>query len=223
MAEAKIANSSISAVQDRFVSYTNQHLKSRPLNNGQSGQSESSSSIETNQAALEELMFAMGRANKMAQNESNASNNPTQGGGEPPMDKTVSEIDKRLVAVETALPGLSTKQDIADLKNDTNKAVGDVLIAINGLTSKLDSFDTKLDITKIQQSVEKSHTDIYKWVATIIISVAGIGFAAYSGLKASGTGQPSQSAPPMIIQVPTVPAAPTAAPVTPQAGASKGP
>jgi len=142
------------------------------------------------------------------------------GDGSPPMDKTVNEIDKRLIAVEAVLPGLVTKSDMAELRSDMHRSLGDtksdmaelrsdmhrsfgdIMVAISELKSKTEATDSKIDIASIRQTVEKSHTDIYKWIATIFISVAGIGFAAYSGLKSVGAGQQVAAQPPTIIQIP---------------------
>lgn len=95
------------------------------------------------------------------------------GGGEPPYNGGMDRIDR----LEGSVARLEA--DVSSLKD----GLSEIKIALVKL-------DAKLDIGAIREGVEKAHTDIYKWVATIAISVAGLGFAIYSGLKATAPASP---------------------------------
>lgn len=103
------------------------------------------------------------------------------------LEKRVDNIDNRLGRIEG---------DVSTLKGD-----------VAAVRSSIASLDAKLDIGSIRASVEKSHTDIYKWIVTIIAVIGAI----YFGLQRVApvqTPEPGSSAQaPVIINIP---------PVTPQ-------
>lgn len=103
------------------------------------------------------------------------------------LEKRVDQIDVRLGRIEG---------DVSAIKS-----------SIGGLDTKFASLDAKLDINSIRASVEKSHTDIYKWIVSIIAVIGAI----YFGLQRVAP-PPSQQAP-IIIQVPQH--APAAQPMAP--------
>ncbi|NGR09363.1 hypothetical protein G5B41_17625 [bacterium SGD-2] len=110
---------------------------------------------------------------------------PDGGGGDNGgMDGRLARLEKRVDSIDGRLDRI--EGDVASLRKD----VSDVKVAIASL-------DAKLDIGSIRASVEKSHTDIYKWVATLALSLIGVGAAVYFGIqRISPTVQPAQ--PPVI-------------------------
>lgn len=103
------------------------------------------------------------------------------------LESDMGDVKDRLIRIETRLDQTASKTDVAELK------------------ASLAEMNAKMDISSIRQTVEKSHTDIYKWVATIAISVAGLGFAVYSGIKSTGQSVQNQASPPIIINLPANP------------------
>ena len=47
---------------------------------------------------------------------------------------------------------------------------------MSSIKTTLASLDAKIDIADIRSSVERAHTDIYKWIVTIIAVVGAIYF-----------------------------------------------
>ncbi|WP_175192757.1 hypothetical protein [Achromobacter deleyi] len=72
------------------------------------------------------------------------------------LEKRVDVIDGRLGRIE---------KDVDTLKGD--------VIAVK---TTLASIDAKLDIGSIRASVERAHTDIYKWIVSIIAVIGAIYF-----------------------------------------------
>lgn len=81
---------------------------------------------------------------------------------------------------------------------------------VSAMKTSLASMDAKLDIAGIRASVEKAHTEIYKWIATIVISVIGLSAAVYFGIQRANA--PYQAPPQAYYQV-----APQQAPAAPPA------
>lgn len=114
------------------------------------------------------------------------------------LEKRVDDIDMRLGRIEGDVS--SIKDGLRDLK------VG------------VAELNAKLNIGQIQSNVEKAHTDIYKWIVSIIAVVGAI----YFGIQKSAPTAPSPtfypyaspSAPPPLLQTPS-PAAGVAAPAAP--------
>ena len=79
------------------------------------------------------------------------------------LEKRVDVIDGRLGRIE---------KDVGTLKGDVNILKGDVI----AVKTTLASIDAKLDIGSIRASVEKAHTDIYKWIVSIIAVIGAIYF-----------------------------------------------
>lgn len=115
------------------------------------------------------------------------------GGDDDGMDR-IGNLERAVARMEGDVGTL--RSDFASVKTD----VSEIRISLADLNSKL-------NIGEIRANVEKAHTDIYKWVATIAISVAGLGFAVYAGLKS--TAATNQQAQPTIQYL--VPLAPTSA------------
>lgn len=105
------------------------------------------------------------------------------------LEKRVDVIDGRLGRIE---------KDVDTLKGD--------VIAVK---TTLASIDAKLDIGSIRASVERAHTDIYKWIVSIIAVIGAI----YFGLQR----MPPAAAPWVYSYPPSQPQAMPAplAPVTP--------
>lgn len=122
---------------------------------------------------------------------------PTSGGDNGGMDrldhleKRVDDIDGRLGRIERDVDTL--KGDVSTLKSD-----------VNTIKTTLASIDAKLDIGGIRASVEKAHTDIYKWIVSIIAVVGAI----YFGIQRLAPVVPPQGYPQAV--APQV--APTSAP-----------
>lgn len=115
------------------------------------------------------------------------------------MDR-IGNLEKSVERLESDVHGV--KEDIAGMRGEV-AAVKDLLTEMRISLADLNS---KLNIGEIRANVEKSHTDIYKWVATIAISVAGLGFAVYAGLKTQASSPaPHASAPPIVITIPPTP------------------
>jgi archaellum component FlaC len=69
------------------------------------------------------------------------------------------------------------KQDVLILKQDVSILKSDVSIIKNDMSflkTAIVSIDAKLDIAGIRATVEKAHTDIYKWAATLAISLIAV-------------------------------------------------
>lgn len=126
----------------------------------------------------------------------------SQGGGgdNGGMDSRLAHLEKRVDSIDGRLGRI--EGDVAALKGD----VSDVKIAIASL-------DAKLDIGSIRASVERSHTDIYKWAVSIIAVIGAIYFGLQRVGPAGTAGQPAQ---PTVIYVQPAPvsseATPTPAP-----------
>lgn len=92
------------------------------------------------------------------------------------LEKRVDRIDDRLGRIEG---------DVSAMKS-----------TLTDVQSSVASLDAKLDIGGIRASVEKAHTDIYKWAVSILALVG----AVYFGLQRVATPPAQQT--PIIIQVP---------------------
>jgi hypothetical protein len=110
------------------------------------------------------------------------------------------ELNNRVTHIEASM---ATKDDVSAVKD-----------AVAAVSANIAEMNAKMDISSIRQAVEKSHTDIYKWAATLAISAATLSFAVYAGLKQSVPQQvPAQSAQqPIIINVPAQQMTPVPAP-----------
>lgn len=124
------------------------------------------------------------------------------GGDNGGMDGRLAHLEKRVDSIDGRLGRI--EGDVASLKN----GLSDVKVAIASL-------DAKLDIGGIRASVEKSHTDIYKWIVSIIAVVGAIYFGLQRvGPSVQSSGQPPQ---PTVIyeqpaQAPTVGTPPVTTP-----------
>ncbi|MGP8437153.1 hypothetical protein ACT2FY_13085 [Paraburkholderia fungorum] len=123
----------------------------------------------------------------------------SSGGDDGGMDR-IDNLERAVGRLEGDIGSL--KADFGGMRND----MSEIRISLADLNSKL-------NIGEIRANVEKAHTDIYKWVATIAISVAGLGFAVYAGLKASNT--PPAATSPNIQYVVPLPPPQAAPPVSP--------
>lgn len=113
------------------------------------------------------------------------------------LEKRVDEIDGRLGRIEKDVDTL--KGDVSTLKSD-----------VSSIKTTLASIDAKLDIGSIRASVEKAHTDIYKWIVSIIAVVGAI----YFGIQRLAPAMPQQGYPPAV--TPTAPQpAPAPSPAQP--------
>ncbi|MFY2599432.1 hypothetical protein ACOTHJ_21335 [Achromobacter xylosoxidans] len=113
------------------------------------------------------------------------------------LEKRVDEIDGRLGRIEKDVDTL--KGDVSTLKSD-----------VSSIKTTLASIDAKLDIGSIRASVEKAHTDIYKWIVSIIAVVGAI----YFGIQRLAPTVPQQGYPPAIAPQAPQPA-PAPAPTQP--------
>jgi hypothetical protein len=101
------------------------------------------------------------------------------------LEKRVDTIDARLGRIEG---------DVGTIKD----GLTDLKIGIAELNAKF-------NIGEIRANVEKSHTDIYKWIATLALSLIGVVAAVYFGIQRLG--------PPVAqIQSPTVATQPAPSP-----------
>ncbi|WP_157634166.1 hypothetical protein [Burkholderia ubonensis] len=121
------------------------------------------------------------------------------GGNDGGMDR-IDNLERAVTRLEGDIGAI--KVDFGAMRND----MSEIRIALADLNSKL-------NIGEIRANVEKAHTDIYKWVATIAISVAGLGFAIYAGLKS--TAQPPQQQPTVQYVLPSPQSAPSSATIPP--------
>jgi hypothetical protein len=113
------------------------------------------------------------------------------------LEKRVDDIDGRLGRIEKDVDTL--KGDVSTLKSD-----------VHSIKTTLASIDAKLDIGSIRASVEKAHTDIYKWIVSIIAVVGAI----YFGIQRLAPVVPPQGYPQAV--APQVAPAPTQAPAPAQ-------
>ncbi|MBB1628909.1 hypothetical protein A9974_27085 [Achromobacter sp. UMC71] len=100
------------------------------------------------------------------------------------LEKRVDAIDGRLGRIERDVDTL--KGDVNTLKGDVNTLKGDVNTLkadvntlkgdVSAVKTTLASIDSKLDIGSIRASVERAHTDIYKWIVSIIAVIGAIYF-----------------------------------------------
>ncbi len=116
------------------------------------------------------------------------------------LEKRVDVIDGRLGRIEKDVDTL--KSDVNILKGDVNTLKGDVI----AVKTTLASIDAKLDIGSIRASVEKAHTDIYKWIVSIIAVIGAI----YFGLQ-----RMPPAASPLVYAYPPAQAQAVPAPVAP--------
>ncbi|ALD90033.1 hypothetical protein CR3_0784 [Cupriavidus gilardii CR3] len=118
------------------------------------------------------------------------------------LEQSVTRLEGDVSMLKTDVSTLkadvsSLKTDVSSLKTDVSSLKTDVAhltTSVADIQTTLTRLDAKLDLGEIRASVERAHTDIYKWVATLAISVAALGFAAYAGLKAGAnvqSGRPS--------------------------------
>lgn len=114
------------------------------------------------------------------------------------LEQSVARLEGDVSMLKTDVSTLKT--DVSSLKTDVSSLKTDVAhltTSVADIQTTLTRLDAKLDLGDIRASVERAHTDIYKWVATLAISVAALGFAAYAGLKAGAnvqSGRPSAAA-----------------------------
>ncbi|GEM_PF-2121844 len=111
------------------------------------------------------------------------------------LEKRVDDIDSRLGRIEG---------DVATLKND----VGSIKDGLSDLKIGIAELNAKFNIGEIRANVEKSHTDIYKWIATLALSAIGVAVAIIVGLQRLAPAAVQQGYP----QAVTPQVAPTPAP-----------
>jgi hypothetical protein len=123
---------------------------------------------------------------------------PTGGDGSGPTMDGMLELNNRVTHIEAAM---ATKDDIASIKD-----------SLSAVSVAISSMDAKMDISSIRASVEKSHTDIYKWVATLTIGAVTIWLSIYSGIRQLQPSTPVSTPPsisaPATVTVPTQPIQP---------------
>ena len=61
--------------------------------------------------------------------------------------------------------------------------LSDIKVILVRLGTKLDVMNTKFDIIEVRAFVERTHTDIYKWVATTGIGGLSFNAAIYFGIQ----------------------------------------
>ncbi|MFT0533968.1 hypothetical protein ACMHYJ_14235 [Castellaniella hirudinis] len=147
---------------------------------------------------------------------------PGGGGGDNgDMDERLDRLEKRVGSIDGRLDRLEHR--VGHIDGRLGRIEGDVASLKDGLSDvkvAVASLDAKLDITGIRATVEKSHTDIYKWVATLAISLIGLSAAVYFGVQRIDSGavnarvsQPSviyvQPAPPISVPHSIAPDAPS--------------
>ncbi|WP_186159250.1 hypothetical protein [Burkholderia gladioli] len=93
----------------------------------------------------------------------------SDGGGD---DGNMDRIEK----LESAVKRLEA--DTSAVKAD----VSSVKDSINDVKVLLAKMDAKMDIDGVRAFVERSHTDVYKWVATLLFSSASLGAVIYFGM-----------------------------------------
>lgn len=86
------------------------------------------------------------------------------------LEKAVARLEGDVGTLRSDVGAL--KSDVGALKADTT----DIKIALAKL-------DAKFDLGEIRASVEKAHTDIYKWAATLLFSTTSIVAAIYFGIQ----------------------------------------
>lgn len=86
------------------------------------------------------------------------------------LERRVDSIDSKLDRVDTRLGGLETQFE-------------GVRVQMTSVEKAIVGLDAKLDISGIRASVEKAHTDIYKWIATLVIGVVSVTAAIYFGIQ----------------------------------------
>ncbi|WPQ34348.1 hypothetical protein [Achromobacter xylosoxidans] len=86
------------------------------------------------------------------------------------LEKRVDDIDGRLGRIEG---------DVATLKSD----VGTIKDGLSDLKIGIAELNAKFNIGEIRANVEKSHTDIYKWIATLALSAIGVAVAIIVGIQ----------------------------------------
>ncbi|RIQ16065.1 hypothetical protein D0850_16265 [Bordetella avium] len=119
------------------------------------------------------------------------------------LEKRVDEIDSRLGRIEG---------DVATLKSD----VGSIKDGLSDLKIGIAELNAKFNIGEIRANVEKSHTDIYKWIATLALSAIGAAVAIFVGIQRLAPTIPPQGYPPAV--APMAPQdAPTSTPAPPSA------
>jgi archaellum component FlaC len=98
------------------------------------------------------------------------------------LERRTDKIEDRLGHIEHDVSSLKVdvsilKVDVSILKSDVSTLKSDVSIIksdISFLKTSIASIDAKLDIAGIRATVQKAHTDIYKWVATLAITVIAV-------------------------------------------------
>ncbi|WP_186216035.1 hypothetical protein [Burkholderia gladioli] len=75
---------------------------------------------------------------------------------------------------------------IEKLESAVGRLEGDmssVKDSINDIKATLARMDAKMDIDGVRAFVERSHTDVYKWAATLLFGSASIAAAVYFGIQ----------------------------------------
>ncbi|MNK89571.1 hypothetical protein D3C87_1095850 [compost metagenome] len=106
------------------------------------------------------------------------------------LEKRVDDIDSRLGRIEG---------DVSTLRID----VGTIKDGLTDLRIGIAELNAKFNIGEIRANVEKSHTDIYKWIATLALGVIGLGSAILFGMQRAAA--PLVYAPPHVQSVPPAP------------------
>ncbi|MFY2845620.1 hypothetical protein ACOTJF_28435 [Achromobacter ruhlandii] len=125
------------------------------------------------------------------------------------LEKRVDDIDGRLGRIEG---------DVATLKSD----VGTIKDGLSDLKIGIAELNAKFNIGEIRANVEKSHTDIYKWIATLALSAIGVAVAIIVGMQRLAPPVPAPAYPQVVAPIApqTVPA-PAPAPSAPQPAPAK--
>ncbi|MBN3853808.1 hypothetical protein G3N59_10490 [Paraburkholderia sp. Ac-20340] len=112
------------------------------------------------------------------------------GGDDGGMDR-IENLEKSVKRLEDDFT--TVRNDVTGMRNDMSE-----------IRITLGELNAKFNINDIRQNVEKAHTDIYKWLATVVVSVAAGGIAIYTGLKSSAS-QPAPAMPSIQYVVPMQP------------------
>ncbi|WP_454766397.1 hypothetical protein [Cupriavidus campinensis] len=105
----------------------------------------------------------------------------------------VSTLKTDVATLKTDVATLKT--DVSTLKTDVSTLKTDVSLLKDGVSDirvAIAKLDAKLDFGALRAEIQRTHTDIYKWIATIVVAGAGLAFAVYSGLNA-GTSATDQA------------------------------
>ncbi|WP_155638646.1 hypothetical protein [Burkholderia cepacia] len=104
----------------------------------------------------------------------------TGGGGDDGGMDRIEKLESSVAKLETDVSAI--KGDVASVKSD----VSSVKDALNDIKVTLASMDSKMGIGEVRAFVERAHTDVYKWMATIFISAVSVSAAIYFGIQRLG-------------------------------------